>query len=313
MKTFVLNDEVSNAPCVATIGFFDGVHRGHQYLIQQVKDVAAQRGLRSTVITFDRHPMEVLNPDYKPQLLNSFNEKLFRLSLTNIDDCAILKFDKQMASVGAYDFMDKILRERLNVKVLVIGYDNHFGHDRKENFDDYVRYGHKLGIDVINAQAFVGNGVNVSSSVVRTCLSEGKVEMAAECLGYPYTISGKVVHGEREGRKLGFPTANIECGDVKIIPSGGAYAVKVRVENTVELKHAMLNIGVRPTFTSSGQLSVEAHLFRFDENIYGKILYVSFIHRLRAEKKFSNSEELVNQLKADAQLVEEQFDKDIDK
>lgn len=314
MKTFLVNDDCTHdKPCVATIGFFDGVHRGHQYLIRQVKMAADNLGMSSMVITFNRHPREVLNADYKPEMLNTFDEKIYRLSLTNVDNCAVLNFDKELAAMDAQEFMTKVLRDKLNVHTLIIGYDNHFGHGSNDRFDDYVRYGRKVGIDVVRAQVFVINGVNVSSSVVRSFLSDGEVEMAAKCLGYPYMLTGRVIDGAHEGRKLGFPTANLDLGCCnKIIPSGGVYAVKARLENTVEMKHAMLNIGVRPTLSSSGKMSVEAHLLHFEDDIYGKELSVSFIHRMREEKKFENKTELIEQLKADEVLVEEQFKKDIE-
>jgi riboflavin kinase/FMN adenylyltransferase len=155
MKTCALTDITEGRkPCVATIGFFDGVHRGHQYLIEQVKAAALQLGYESTVITFRHHPRQVMNSNFQPLLLNTAEEKIFRLSLTNIDNCIMLDFDQEMAQMTARDFMEKILHERLNVKVLVIGYDNRFGHNRAEGFEDYVRYGQEIGIEVIKAKAF---------------------------------------------------------------------------------------------------------------------------------------------------------------
>src|SRR5574344_1148973 len=254
MKTIVFNgDDEKRNPCVATIGFFDGVHRGHQFLINQVKEYASLKGLESTVITFDRHPRQVMGNEYMPELISTYDEKIARLSLTNIDNC-----------------IEKILRDKHDVKTLIIGYEHRFGHNRTDGIDDYVRYGKELGIEVVRSQAFMLNGVNISSSVIRSFFSEGDVEMAAQCLGYPYSLSGTVVKGEHEGRKLGFPTANIRLDSPKMIPAGGAYAVKVRMENTVEMKHAMLNIGVRPTFGDHNTQVIEAHVLRFDGDLYNK-------------------------------------------
>ena len=188
-------ETVTLAPCVATIGFFDGVHKGHRFLINHVIQEAVDSGLQSTVITFDQHPRQVLQSDYVPQMLSRFERKMSLLANTGIDNGVVLHFDKEIASLSSYDFMKNVLRDRLNVKKLVIGYDNRFGHNRDEGFDDYVRYGNELGIEVIRNQAFVLNGVNVSSSVIRSFLKEGEVEMAEMCLGYHYTIMGKVVHG----------------------------------------------------------------------------------------------------------------------
>jgi riboflavin kinase/FMN adenylyltransferase len=314
MKSYVLNDTAEiKQPCVATIGFFDGVHRGHQYLIEQVRNEAELLGMESTIITFATHPRQVMSNDFRPKLLNTFDEKIFRLSLTNVNNCAIIKFDEAVSQLSAYDFMEKILRERLNVKVLIIGYDNHFGHNRSESFEDYVSYGKKLGIEVKQSQAYILNGVNVSSSVVRSFITEGEVELANQCLGYPYTISGHVVDGEHTGRKLGFRTANIQVDDpLKHIPAGGVYAVKTRTGNTMEMKHAMLNIGVRPTFGGMNKQTIEAHLFRFEDDIYGQKISVSFIHRMREERKFKSSDELRVQLKNDYEMVEKQFMKDLE-
>lgn len=314
MKTFTVGaSDEQRKPCVATIGFFDGVHRGHQYLIKQVKEVAEQLKIESTIVTFNKHPRQVLNAEFKPQLLTTFDEKVFRLSLTDVDNCAVLDFDETLARLSARDFMQRVLRDMLNVRVLIIGYDNHFGHNGKENFEDYVSYGREMDIEVVRSSAFILNDVNVSSSVVRSFLSEGEVEMAAQCLSYPYTISGHVVNGEHVGRKIGFPTANIVVdAQDKMIPAGGVYGVKVRIENTMEMKHAMLNIGVRPTFGGVSRQVIEAHIFRLEDDLYGKKISVSLIHHIRDEHKFSSAEALTEQLKADAEQVEKLFQQDID-
>jgi riboflavin kinase/FMN adenylyltransferase len=298
------------APCVATIGFFDGVHLGHQYLIEHVVAEAKTSGMESTVITFDEHPRKVLQSDYIPQMLCTFDSKLLLLSKTEIDNCAVLHFDKDMQNLSAREFMQKILRDRLNVKKLVIGYDNRFGHNRSEDFEDYVRYGKELGIEVIHNQAFTLNGCKVSSSVVRRYIEGGEIELANQCLGYPYTIAGKVVEGYQEGRKLGYPTANLDTSCLEqLVPSPGVYAVKVSMEQDGEGHEAMMNIGTRPTFGGTEQ-SLEVHIFNFDENIYGKKLFVSFLHRIREEHKFETVDDLKEQLRQDERLVEQQFDKE---
>ena len=313
MNTIFLSEENNAvAPCVATIGFFDGVHRGHKYLIKHVTDEAKTSGLASTVITFDRHPRQVLHSDYVPQLLTTLDNKLLLLSKTGIDNAAVLPFDEATARLSAFDFMKQVLRNRLNVKKLIIGYDNRFGHNREEGFEDYVRYGHELGIEVIHNQAFVLNGVHVSSSVIRSFLQAGEVDMATLCLGYPYTLVGKVVHGFEQGRKIGFPTANIDTAESsQLIPAPGVYAVKVRLENTITLLHGMMNIGMRPTFDGS-KLTLEVNIFNFQGDIYGKLLQVVFVHRIREERKFNNALELAEQLREDRLQIEEQFNKDIE-
>lgn len=296
-----------NTPYVATIGFFDGVHRGHQYLISRLMEQAAAAGMPSMVITFDRHPREVLGSNYQPRMLSTLSEKLQRLRQTGVDRCEVLSFTPQLAALTAREFMQHVLKEQLNVGKLYIGYDNRFGHNREEGFDDYVRYGREMGIEVIHNDAFQLNQVNISSSVVRSFLDEGEVELANQCLGYNYTVEGGVVDGVQEGRKMGFPTANIEPSyALKLIPAPGVYAVKVRVEGNDEWLSGMMNIGTRPTF-GENKLSLEVHILHFSGNLYGRTLAVSFVKRLRAERRFSSPSALRNQLIRDEQAVEELF------
>lgn len=306
MKTVVLSSDcMVQQPCVATIGFFDGVHKGHQYLVSSVIEEAHLRSLQSMVITFDRHPREVLGSDFVPRMLSTYDEKLIMLSKTGVDTAVVLPFNRQMASLTAYEFMRDVLRDRLNVRALVIGYDNRFGCRRNETFDDYVRYGHELGIDVILSQSMELSGVKVSSSVVRSFIQEGEMEMAHRCLGYPYTIVGTVVRGHHIGTDIGFPTANITVDDArKLIPSPGVYAVWVRLSGSLERKQAMMNIGMRPTFDGT-VITLEVHILHYSGNLYGDHISVSFVKKLRQEQKFRSVAELTNQLHADAKQAEE--------
>ena len=309
MKTIYYNNtDVQTEPCVATIGFFDGVHRGHQFLIHHLVETARQDGMQSMVITFDEHPRKVLQSDYQPEMLSTLDSKLLLLSKTEVDNAVVLHFDKAMAAMSAREFMQQVLHDHLHVKKLFIGYDHRFGHNREETFDDYVRYGKEMGIEVIKNQAFSLNGINVSSSVIRSFLKEGEVDMANQCLGYPYTIIGKVVNGYHEGRKMGFPTANLDLSHFgQMIPAPGVYAVKARLENTVVWKRGMMNVGTRPTFDGK-QLTLETHIFNFDGDIYGQLLLVSFVQRIRGEQKFEGPEELAAQLKEDEQTILELFE-----
>lgn len=300
MRTLFVNEDTSNSiPCVATIGFFDGVHLGHRYLIGSVTAEAAHTGMESMAITFDRHPRTVLGTGYSPQMLNTPYEKQQLLEKTGVDVCAVLPFTEEMSSMTARVFMKKILRDRLNVRTLITGYDNRFGHNREEGFDDYVRYGAETGIEVRRADAFTLNGVNVSSSVVRAFISAGEVEMAARCLGYSYKISGHVVNGMHQGRLMGFPTANIDVtGSGKIVPANGVYAVRVRAEGYNRTFNGMMNIGTRPTF-GGGNVSLEVNIFDFSDNIYGRKVEITFIRHIRAERRFASMDKLRAQLEAD--------------
>ena len=304
------NKEAMTEPCVATIGFFDGVHRGHQFLISHLVETARQDGMPAVVITFDEHPRKVLQSDYQPEMLSTLDSKLLLLSKTEVDDAVVLHFTREMAAMSAREFMQQVLHDHLYVKKLFIGYDHRFGHNREETFDDYVRYGKEMGIEVIKNQAYSMNGINISSSVIRSFLKEGEVDMANQCLGYPYTIIGKVVNGYHEGRKLGFPTANLDLSHFgQMIPAPGVYAVKARLEGTVVWKQGMMNIGTRPTFDGK-QLTLETHIFNFEGDIYDQLLLVSFVKRIRGERKFESPEELAAQLKEDEQMIINLFEEE---
>ena len=304
------SDEERLRPCVATIGFFDGVHRGHRFLIRHLVETARREGLESTIITFDEHPRKVLQSDYQPEMLCTLDSKLLLLSKTEVDNAVVLHFDRQMAALSAREFMQQVLCDHLNVRKLFIGYDHRFGHNREETFDDYVRYGKEMGIEVVKSEAFQIDGINISSSIIRAFLKEGEVELANRCLGYPYTIIGKVVNGYHEGRKLGFPTANLDISHFgQLIPAPGVYAVKARMEHTVVWKHGMMNVGTRPTFNGK-QLTLETHLFNFEGDIYDQFLLVGFAKRIRGEQKFESPEELAEQLREDEKKVLEILDKE---
>lgn len=263
-------------------------------------------GMRTIAVTFDRHPRSLFDASFQPQMLTSIEERTLLLSHTGIDACAILQFDEAMASLSAHDFMEKILRDMLGVRVLVLGYDNHFGkRNTEEGFDDYTRYGKELGIEVMECDKMVINtDETVSSTHIRNLLSDGYVSEAMLCLGHPYTLEGTVVEGYQEGRKIGFPTANIIVDKQKIIPESGVYAVKVRVEGSMTSLHGMMNIGTRPTYGSYEQ-TLETHIFRFSDNIYGKKLRIEFHKRLRNELQFPSIGRLAEQLREDAKAAEE--------
>lgn len=293
---------------VATIGFFDGVHRGHRFLIDRVIEEAQRSGMSSAVITFDRHPREVLQTDYQPDLLSTLDEKLLLLSKTHVDNTVVLHFDASLAALTAHDFMRDVLQGQLKVRKLIIGYDNRFGHNRSEGFDDYVRYGKELGIEVIRADAFLPDDVRVSSSVIRTCLREGRVEDANRLLGYDYTIESRIVNGYQNGRKMGFPTANLDVTRCQqLLPVSGVYAVLVRLKDSVGWKRGMMNIGHRPTFNGT-TTSMEVNLFNFSGDLYGQELLVSFISKIRDERKFDSIDALAEQLQHDKVQINKLFD-----
>lgn len=306
MKFITLTDPLPYQACVATIGFFDGVHRGHRFLIRQLTRYAVGHDLASLLVTFRTHPRQVMQAAYQPQLLTTYDEKCGQLATTGADYCLTLDFTTALAALSARRFMAEILKEKLSVKVLVIGYDHRFGHDRSEGFAEYVEYGRELGMEVVRADAFAMSEVNVSSSMVRAFLAEGEVGMAARCLTRPYEITGRVVHGFHVGHELGFPTANIQVEDAqKLIPKNGVYAVWVKGKTGGE-EHVwggMLNIGLRPTMENGENRTIEVHLLDFAGDLYGCRLTLSFVRRLRDERKFRNKGELVHQLREDEAMV----------
>ena len=284
---------------VATIGMFDGVHLGHQYVLRQVMKTARERGLQSMAITFD-HTLR------KELLLTTLDEKLALLQQLGIDRTEVLPFTDALKMMTAREFMQKVLKERLDVRVLLIGYDNRFGHGRSEGFADYVCYGRELGIDVVQLSA---QGT-VSSSLIRQQLKEGRVAEAAHLLGHPYLLEGRVEHGEHIGTRLGYPTANLMPSDgQQLIPASGVYAVRVTLDHQPTLYAAMMNIGHRPTFDGQ-HTTLEVHVLHLNENLYGHQLTVHFIERLRDEQRFNSEEALVHQLESDAREVKKLLNND---
>ena len=317
--------------CAATIGVFDGVHAGHRQVIQQLVSTAQFHHQASMVITFDRQPRQLFDPGFRPQLLTTQKEKEREIERLGVDFLVVLPFTKEMASLSARDFMAQILKEKLNVEYLQIGYDNRFGHDRTEGFDDYRRYGQELGISVYQGikLSFQDYNFAICSSNIRSLLADdGDIETATVMLEHPYQLSGKVMPGEHIGHQLGFPTANIEPDDpFKLIPASGVYAVWAEIIQSMDQTTpgpsrsssarllpegrknsggelpAMMNIGTRPTFDGRNR-TLEVNIFDFDGDLYGQTVIITFVARLREERKFESPEALVSQLKADREATE---------
>jgi len=288
---------------MATVGFFDGVHAGHRFLIREMKRLAHERALATVVFTFPVHPRVVLQADYQPGLLNSMDEKLLLLSSEDIDYCVIMDFTPEMAACTASGFIAQYLSEKWHVQCLLVGYDHRFGHNRTAGFEQYVEYGKACGMEVLRAASFEKDAEKVSSSKIRQLLAECRVEEAACLLSYPYRLKGQVVTGNGVGRTIGFPTANIAIDDpLKIQPGQGVYAVWVTIDN-VRYK-GMLSIGNHPTW-HGGQTTIEVHILHFAQTIYNQQIEVEFIRFLRDNNKFENVEALKAQLTKDRCQVEE--------
>lgn len=291
---------------VATIGVFDGVHAGHQQVINRVISDAKSHHLTSMVITFDRHPRQLFDPQFRPQLLTTQQEKEQEMERLGVDFLVVLPFTKEMAALSARDFMAQILKECLNVKMLQVGYDNRFGHDSTEGIEDYRRYGNELGITVYEGTRldYQDYSIAVCSSNIRSLIAEkGEVDTANMFLGRNYGLSGKVMPGEHIGHQLGFPTANLEPdAPFKVIPACGVYAVWATVGDSQKPLPAMMNIGTRPTFDGRNR-TLEVNIFDFDGDLYGQTVGISFVSRLREERKFESPEALVAQLQKDKEQV----------
>lgn len=289
-------------PLVATLGFFDGVHVGHQHLIDQVKEKAATLGCPSAVITFPIHPRKVLQSDYQPKLLCGFEEKLELLAETGIDYCFSLPFTTDLSKLTAQQFISTVLKDRIGVQSLIIGYDHRFGHNREEGFEEYRQYAKEVNIDIEQATEMRIDDEDVSSSRVRRLLLAGDIQKANRLLTYNYQISGKIVQGYKVGRTIGFPTANVQVWEkYKVVPLFGVYAVLVHIDNKTH--EGMLYIGTRPTLKNGSNISLEVNIFDFEKDLYNKSLTVEFIDFIRADEKFANIELLAAQIGRDKDSV----------
>ncbi len=297
MKILGENDRLPHGSTVATIGMFDGVHLGHATLVDFLNRQAAAHGKQSLVITFTRHPRQVLHPDPHFKLIMPLHDRLRHIEALGPDLLLPLDFTPELAGLDSAQFIE-LLRDRYGMSTLVAGYNHRFGHKRGETFEDYCRHGERLGVEVIKAPEYLGQYAPVSSTIIRGLIAAGRVVDAMHCMGRPHVIAGKVVHGFHNGRGLGFPTANVgEMDPNVIVPHNGAYAVLAHVRG--QRLQGMANIGKRPTLDNGDNISIEVNLFGFDEDIYGEDISLEFISFLRLEFKMCGLEELKHQLTLD--------------
>lgn len=293
-----LEDLRMKAP-VVTIGSFDGVHLGHLKVLDGLKKCAARLHGESVILTFDPHPREVLYPlEQRPGILTTLDEKIAILDRMGIDHLVVIRFTEALSALSYADFVKNILVDRIGIKALVVGYDHRFGKNREGNFDTLSDLAVRYGFYVEKEEVFRTEEVNVSSTKIRTALELGDIDRVKTLLGYDYPISGVVIHGDKIGRTIGFPTANI-CvnNERKLLPASGVYAVNVLLDgNTYK---GMLNIGTRPTVSCQGIKRLEVHILDFSGDIYDQKLTVFLIARIRGERKFENLPELRIQLEKD--------------
>ena len=283
--------------CAVTIGFFDGVHKGHSYLLRQLEELAAAKDLSPCIVTFDCHPRTIVQADYAPLLLTTQKEKLTLLTEAFGGEIVVLPFTQELSGLTAREFMQTVLREQLNAKFLLMGYNHNFGHGGGTR-EQYEAWGRETGIEVCLAEPLAGE--KVSSSRIRDLITSGEIERANEMLGYPYFLTGVVTEGKQIGRQIGFPTANLRLPAQKLLPACGAYAVWVTLPDHSK-RGGMLCIGHRPTVETDGKISVEVHIFDFSENLYGMSISVDFIGKLRDEAHFDSLDALQQQLILDAE------------
>ncbi len=286
---------------VGSTGFFDGVHKGHLSVINNVCSIAKEQGCKSVIFTFWPHPRAVLQQDAaKFRLLTSLEEKRALLHSYGIDKVVVLPFDKEFASQTTKEFFTKYLVGKYGVTTLVVGYDHRVGCDLSQTQEEMLKIAHEAGINTVRVDEVLGgeSGVIISSTKIRECLLKGNIEQANSLLGYRYGLEGVVVEGMRIGRTLGFPTANIRLYEpLKLVPADGVYAVWVDYHNKVY--KGITNIGTRPTIAQGNERSIETHLLDFDEDIYGLSIKIEFVCKMRDEQRFDSRDDLKAQLQID--------------
>ena len=290
---------------VLTLGMYDGVHIGHQTIINQLNQIADEIDGESVLLTFDPHPRMVLQPNCDLKFIYTLNEKEEALEKLGLDHLIIHPFTKEFSQLTSLEFVRDLLVNQINIHTLVIGYDHHFGKNREGNFEQLELLSKEFGFNLVQIEAVNYDDLAVSSTKIRHALHEGNIEYVNTALGCLYPLTGEVVHGDKIGRTLGFPTANLKVDDLKIIPSHGVYSVHVFVNNQKYL--GLLSIGIRATVTNSQELRVEVNILNFDEDIYGQTVRLEFLDKIRDEKKFNGLDELIEAMNQDKSHAIQKF------
>lgn len=284
-------------PTVLTLGVFDGLHLGHQKIMQTVVERAKAVNAVPTAITFDPHPRAVLHPESAPPLLQTLDQRLANLEVLGLGQAIVIAFDSDFASQPAEAFLSDIVHDRLHAREVYLGKGFAFGKGRGGNIDLLRKMGSELGFVADEVDEVQLRGQRISSSRIRELLAEGRVNLVRRMLGRPYGVEGVVIRGNRRGHTIGFPTANLKPHN-RVIPKFGVYATATLVDGT--WRRSITNIGVRPTFEQDAEPSIESYLFDFDRDLYGNVLRVRFLHRIRDERKFNGIDELKAQIKIDS-------------
>ena len=282
---------------IVTIGTFDGVHLGHQQILKQLIDTSQQSKLKSVLLTFFPHPRMVLQPDISMHLIQTIEEREKALRKTGLDYLVIHPFSEKFSRLSADDYVKQVLVDKLNVRKVVVGYDHRFGRNRTASLEDMYNYADIYDFEVIEIDAKKIKSTAVSSTKIRKAIGQGDIALANSYLGDPFTLEGVVVHGDKRGRELSYPTANIELQNKhKIIPKQGVYLIQSDIDNQVV--YGMMNIGTKPTFDTTNP-SIEVHFFDWNGDLYDQTLQVKLLKWIREEQKFDSVEELQAQIHAD--------------
>jgi len=297
-------------PCALTIGNFDGVHRGHQALLKKLVQTAKEKNIQSCVMTFEPHPIEYFAPEKAPARILNLRDKLEALAEVGIDQVLVIHFNQLFANLSPDDFVKKILVDSLKVQSILIGDDFHYGSKRAGNISNLVEAGLKYGFSVENMATFEENQVRISSSAIRSALSQGDLRLARQLLGRPYMLSGHVLHGQKLGRTLGFPTLNVSLANklqLRKPAAEGIFIAQVHGLSDNPLP-AVASLGQRPTVDDSGRYLLEVHVFNFNQSVYGKLVRIELIEKIRDEEKYNDLETLQNAINQDAALAKNYFE-----
>ncbi|HKV33314.1 MAG TPA: bifunctional riboflavin kinase/FAD synthetase [Pyrinomonadaceae bacterium] len=292
-------------PTVLTLGVFDGLHLGHQLIMKTVVERARETGAVPTVITFDPHPRAVLHPESAPPLLQTFDQKVEGFGVLGIEQTIVVRFTKDFSNVSARDFINDVVMDRLHAREVYLGKGFAFGHNREGNIELLKRLGAELSFIAGEVPEVRFRGQRVSSSKIRELLARGQVNLARRMLGRPYGVEGRVERGSERGHKLGFPTANLHPHN-RVIPRNGVYVTGTLIDG--QWRRSVTNIGLRPTFGDASEPSVETFVLNWDGDLYGDVVRVRFLYRLRDERKFSSVDELTKQIKTDVARAEGYFE-----
>lgn len=292
---------------VVTIGTFDGVHVGHQKIINRLVHIAEANKLQALVLTFFPHPRMVVQKDSSIKLINTIDEKAAQLQQLGVDHLVLKEFTNTFSRLSALEYVRDVLVNKLKVKHIIVGYDHHFGRNRTATIEDLIEFGKFYGFEVTQIDAQEVGDVAVSSTKIRAALREGNMRVANDFLGYNFMLTGSVVKGKGLGANLSFPTANIFIEEpYKLIPKQGVYLVQSKIEN--QLFYGMMNIGKNPTVSQDNKTHIEVHFFNLDANLYSKTLKIELLEHLRSEIKFPNIEALKVQLEKDKALAQQRID-----